>query len=55
MVPEIYGATDMTFLVIFQPFIPLTTRKIKILKLKNTPSFYTFAPTINDNHLMYGS
>ena len=39
------------------PFSPLTTQKIKILKLKKTPGdiIILHICTINDNHMIYGS
>ena len=41
---------------IFRPFSPLTTWKIKILKLTKTPGdTILHICTINDNHMMYGS
>ena len=41
----------------FCPFSPLTTWKIKILKLKKTPGdiIILHICTINDSHMMYGS
>ena len=47
----------LSFSAIFCSFSPLTTRKIKILKLnKNTWSYYHFAHLhLNNNHMMYGS
>ena len=40
----------------FCPFSPLTTWKIKILKLKKTPGHIILdISTINDNQMMYGS
>ena len=41
----------------FLPFSPLTTQKIKILKLKKTPGdiIILHISTINDNHMMYDS
>ena len=41
----------------FLPFQPLTTGKIKILKLKKTPGniIILHICTINDNHMIYGS
>ena len=45
-----------SFWAIFCLFSPLTTRKIKILKLKKTPGdIILHFCTINDNHMMYGS
>ena len=46
----------LSFWVIFCPFSPLTTQKIKILKLKKTPGdiIILYICTINDNHMMYG-
>ena len=51
MVPEIWSTTGnvLSFWTIFCPFTPLTTQKIKILKIwKNCPeiSFYTSVPKI---------
>ena len=47
----------LSFWAIFCPSIPLTTRKIKILKLKKMPGdiIILHICTINDNHMMYGS
>ena len=48
----------LSFCVIFCPFSPLTTWKIKILKLKKkTPGDIIILQicTINDNHMMYDS
>ena len=47
----------LSFWAIFCPFRPLTTRKLKILKLKKTPGdiIVLHICTINDNHMMYGS
>ena len=47
----------LSFRAIFSPFNPLTTWKIKILKLKKTPEniIVLHICTINDNHMMYGS
>ena len=47
----------LSFWIIFCPFSPLTTRKIKILKLKKAPGDFIIShiSTINDNHMMYGS
>ena len=41
----------------FCPFNPLTTWKIKILKLKKSPGYIVILHIciINDNHMMYGS
>ena len=60
-----YGSWDtewdrqnfLSFWAIFCPFSPLTTQKIKILKLKKTPGdiIILHICTINDNHMMYGS
>ena len=60
-----YGSWDtewdrqnfLSFWAIFCPFSPLTTWKIKILKLKKTPGdiIILHICTINDNHMMYGS
>ena len=46
----------LSFWVIFCPFSPLTTQKIKILKLKKTTGdiIILYICTINDNHMMYG-
>ena len=49
VVPEIWSMTDKTFLTLdhFLPFYPLTTQKIKILKIwKDISSFYTSVPKI---------
>ena len=52
MVPEIWKVTEifLSFWIIFCPFIPLKTQKIKILnklkKLVEISSFYTNAPEI---------
>ena len=45
----------LSFWVIFCPFSPVTTRKIKILILKKKPGDITILHfcTINDNHMMY--
>ena len=47
----------LSFSAIFCPFSPLTTRKIKILKLKKTPADIIILQisTVNDNHMIYGS
>ena len=47
----------LSFWAIFCPFSPLTTQKIKILKLKKTPGdiIILHICTINDNHMMHGS
>ena len=50
----------LLFWVIFRPFSPQRTRKIKILKLKETPGdiiilLILHISTINYNHMMYGS
>ena len=47
----------MSFWAIFCPFNPLTTQKIKILKLKEIPGDIIILQvcTINDNNMMYGS
>ena len=47
----------LSFWVIFCSFNPLTTRKIKILKLKKIPGDITILHicTINNNHMMYVS
>ena len=47
----------LSFWAIFCPFSPLTTRKIKVLKLKKTPGdiIISHICTINDNLFMYGS
>ena len=47
----------LSFWVIFYYVSPLTTRKIKILKLKKTPVdiIIFHICTIDDNHLLYGS
>ena len=47
----------LSFWAIFSPFNPLTTWKIKILKLKKTPEniIVLHICTINDNRMMYGS
>ena len=47
----------LSFWAIFCPFTPLTTWKIKILKLKKTPGDIIILQicTINDNLLVYGS
>ena len=47
----------LSFWAIFCPFSPLTTQKIKILKLKKTPGdiIILHICTTNDNHMMYGS
>ena len=47
----------LSFWVIFYPFGPLTTQKIKILKLEIALGdiIILHTCTINDNHLMYGS
>ena len=60
-----YGSWDtewdrqnfLSFWAIFCPFSPLTTRKIKILKLKKTPGdiIILHICTINDNHMLYSS
>ena len=62
MVPEIKGVTDRkTFWATFCLFSPLTTRKIKILKLKKTLEHIIILHicTINENHdvwfLSYGA
>ena len=46
----------LSFWAIFCPFTPLTTRKIKILKLKKTPGdiIILHICPMNDNHMMYG-
>ena len=46
----------MSFWSISCPFSPLTTQKIKILKLKKTPGDIIILQicTINDNHMTYG-
>ena len=60
VLPEIYDATDRNFCH-FEPFFalssPLTTQKIKILKLKKAPwdNIILHICIINDNHMMYGS
>ena len=61
----IYGSWDvrcdwhkvLSFCIIFYPFSPLATWKIKILKLKEAPGHITILHicTINDNHMMHGS
>ena len=61
----IYGSWNITlsrdkflsFWAIFCPFSPLTTQKIKILKLKKAPGdiIILHICTINENHMMYGS
>ena len=45
----------LSFWAIFCPFSPLTTRKIKILKLKKIPGDTVILQIfmINDNHMMY--
>ena len=58
--PEIRGATDrniLSFWAIFCLFSPLTTWKIKTLKLKKTAVdiIILHICTINDNHMIYGS
>ena len=47
----------LSFRAIFCPFSSLTTRKIKILKLKKAPGdiIILHICTINDSHMMYGS
>ena len=47
----------LSFWAILCPFCPLTTWKIKILKLKKTSCdiIILHICTINDNHMMYGS
>ena len=61
-----YGSWDMeynrqnflSFWTVFCPFIPLTTRKIKILKKwKKLPGdiIILYMYTTNENHMMYGS
>ena len=47
----------LSFWVIFCPFSPLTTQKIKILKLKKAPGdiIILHICTIHDNHMMYVS
>ena len=47
----------LSFCVFFCPFIPLATRKIRILKLQKAPGdiIISHICTINDNHMMYGS
>ena len=61
----IYGSWDMecdrqkflsVWAIVF-PFSPLTTRKIKIFKLKKAPGdiIILHRCTINENHMMYGS
>ena len=47
----------LSFWVIFYSFSPLTTRKIKILKLKKAPGdiIILYICTINNNHTMYDS
>ena len=47
----------LSFSAIFCPFNPLTTRKIKILKLKQTPAdiIILHISTINNNHMIHGS
>ena len=47
----------LSFWAIFCPLSPLTTQKVKILKLKKTPGdiIILHICTINDNHVMYGS
>ena len=60
----IYGSSNircnrqkfLSFWVFFCPFSPLTTWKIKILKLKKVPgNIILQICTINDNHMMYSS
>ena len=61
MVPEIWNATDRIFLsiwIVFCPFTPLTTQKIKILKkMKKPPGdiIILHMCTINGNHMMFVS
>ena len=60
-----YGSWDtewdrqnfLSFWAIFCPFSPLTTWKIKILKLEKTPGdiMILHICTISDNHMMYSS
>ena len=61
-----YGSSDMKcdrqnyllFWIIFCPFTPLTTQKIRILKNgKKSPGDIIISRkyTINDNHMMYSS
>ena len=47
----------LSFLAIVLPLSPLTTRKIKILKLKKIPGpiMILHNYTINDSHMTYGS
>ena len=47
----------LSFWAICYPFSPLTTQKIKILKLKKplTGIIILHICTLNDNHMMYGS
>ena len=47
----------LSFSAIFCTFSPLTTQKIKILKLEKTPRdiIILHICTINDNHMKYGS
>ena len=48
--------TFLSFWAIFCPFSPLTTWKIKILKLRKTPGHIILhICTINNNHMIYGS
>ena len=64
MVPEIwrYGLQQTDFFVtlgLFPPFTPLTSQKIKILKIeKKTKTsgdiIILHKCTINDNHMMHG-
>ena len=46
----------LSFCIIFYPLSPLTTRKIKILKLRKAPGdiIISHICTINDNHRLYG-
>ena len=61
LVPEISSTTDRIFLpfwAILCPFTPITTQKIKILKIwKKTPGGLIILnmSTINENHIMYES
>ena len=61
----IYGSWDvesnihnfLLFWAIFCPFMPLTTRKIKILKKNKKTLYFTISHlcTTNENHMMYVS
>ena len=55
-----YRQKFLSFCAISCPFSPLTTKKIKILRLKRKKIHFInfinlYILTINDNHMMYGS